>query len=285
MSQETELIIEQLREAQAVEQASISLLEAHLRSAPPGAYRTAARRHLDETRRHAHQVGERLTDLGATRGPLALALTLGEALLGRVTGVALAPLELLAGRSTAGVLLRHVQEEIASEAREGATYEALERLAAAAGDQTTASLARAIRSDEERYLATLRDSLGSMADRVARARLGTEPQPEPAREEPKPTPAPRAPRPRPVPAATGNGGPVAEAEPRHVTRGVTRVETEGAADPGAEVRVDAPWDGYDQMRATDVVARVKDADDATRAMVRLYESTNKARKSVIDATG
>src|SRR3954463_12902920 len=120
MSSADDLIIDQLRRAQATEQASLSLIGGHLRSAPPGAYRTAARRHLDETRRHAHQVGERLTDLGATRSPLSLALTLGEALLGRVTGVALAPLELLAGRSTPDVLLRHVQEEIASEAREGA---------------------------------------------------------------------------------------------------------------------------------------------------------------------
>src|SRR3954471_2248864 len=145
MSSATETIIDYLRDAESQEQASISLLEAHLRGAPPGPYRSAARRHLDETRRHAHQVGERLTDLAATRGPLALALTLGDALLGRVTGVALAALELLAGRSTPDVLLRHVQDEIASEAREGATYEALERLPAAAGDQTTASLARAIR--------------------------------------------------------------------------------------------------------------------------------------------
>src|SRR4051794_40488013 len=274
MSQETELIIEQLREAQAVEQASLSLLEAHVRSAPPGAYRTAARRHLDETRRHAHQVGERLTDLGATRGPLALALTLGEALLGRVTGAALAPLGLLAGRSTPDALLRHVQDEIASEAREGATYEALERLAAAAGDQTTASLARAIRADEERYLETLREALETMADRVVRTRLGTRPQPE--RPAPAPAPARRAPT---------NGGPVAEPEPRHVTREVTRVGTEGAAAPGAEVRVDAPWEDYDALKAADVVARLRTADDATRAMVRLYESGKKARKSVLDATG
>jgi ferritin-like metal-binding protein YciE len=286
MSSATELIIDQLREAEAVEQSSISLLQSHLRGAPPGPYRAALRRHLDETRRHAHQVGERLTDLGATRGPLSLALTLGEAVIGRVAGVALAPLELLAGRSTPDVLLRHVQEEIASEAREGATYVALERLAAAAGDQTTASLARAIRADEERYLESLRESLGAMADRVARARLGTSPEPASTPEpEPDPTPAPRTPRPQPVRAATGNGGPVAEAEPRHVTRGVTQVETEGAADPGAEVHVDAPWDGYDQMKAADVVARVKEADDATRAIVRLYEAGNKGRKSVLDATG
>src|SRR5437763_8172585 len=192
MSQETELIIEHLREAQAVEQASRSLLEGHLRSAPPGAYRTAARRHLAETRRHAHQVGERLTDLGATRGPLGLAITIGEALLGRVTGAALSPLGLLAGPSGPEATLRQVQDEIASEAREGVTYEALERLAAAAGDQTTASLARAIRADEERYLETLRELVETLADRVARARLGAGPQP--ARPQPVRERA-RAPRP------------------------------------------------------------------------------------------
>ena len=69
MSSANDLIIEQLREAQATEQASLSLIQGHLNAAPPGQYRTAARRHLDETRRHAHQIGERLTSLGATRSP------------------------------------------------------------------------------------------------------------------------------------------------------------------------------------------------------------------------
>src|SRR3954470_9951014 len=108
------LIIEQLREVQATEQASLSLLEGHLRGAPPGPYRTAARRHLEETRRHAHQVGERLTSLGASRGPLALARTLGEAIVGRLAGVALAPLNLFVSRSGPEVVLRNVRDEIAA---------------------------------------------------------------------------------------------------------------------------------------------------------------------------
>src|SRR5436309_15580796 len=116
MSSADDLIIDQLRRAQATEQASLSLIGGHLHNAPPGAYRTAARRHLDETRRHAHQVGERLTDLGATRGPLGLAITIGEALLGRVTGAALAPLGLLAGPPGPAATPRQVQAEIASEA-------------------------------------------------------------------------------------------------------------------------------------------------------------------------
>jgi len=54
-------------------------------------------------------------------------------------------------------------------------------------------------------------------------------------------------------------------------------------EPGAAVAVDAPWPGYDQQRAPDVVARVKGADDATKAVVLLYEQGHKKRKSVLQA--
>jgi hypothetical protein len=64
----------------------------------------------------------------------------------------------------------------------------------------------------------------------------------------------------------------------------TLVETEGAATPGATLRVDAPWDGYDQMKAQEIVARVRGGDDAAKAVVRLYEQTHKKRKSILDAT-
>jgi hypothetical protein len=51
-----------------------------------------------------------------------------------------------------------------------------------------------------------------------------------------------------------------------------------------EVHVDTPWDGYDRMRAADIVDRLRVADDATRAVVRLYERQGKARSSVLAAT-
>src|SRR4051812_14744 len=175
MSSATDLITEQLREAEAVEQSSISLLESHLRGVPPGPYRAALRRHLDETRRHANQVAERLNDLGASRSPLATAVDVGEAVVGRMTGLALASVRLLSSRSSPEVILRHAGDDIAAEAREVALYEALERLAVAAQDATTASLARAIRRDEERQLQTLQDLVDPLADRVARRRLGSRP--------------------------------------------------------------------------------------------------------------
>ena len=64
----------------------------------------------------------------------------------------------------------------------------------------------------------------------------------------------------------------------------TLVETEGAATPGPQIRVDAPFDGYDKMKAGEIVSRVKGSDDSTKAVVRLYESTHKKRKSILDAT-
>src|SRR4051794_3001487 len=306
MSSATETIIDYLRDAESQEQASLSLLEGHLRGAPPGPYRSASRRHLDETRRHAHQVGERLVDLGATRGALGTLVTLGEAVAGRVLGLATSPLHLFVGRTHADAMLRNAEDEIAAEAREVAVYEALERLAEEAGDQATASLARAIRGDEERYLSELRDLLPSLAARVARERItDSAPAAAPPREEP----APEAERPRsPQPAGVTNGGPVhteretpyrdraerlreARREAPHTPEGPTRaqaaelrqqqddaddlVESEGAADPGPELHVGEPWEGYAAMKAGEVVRRVRSADAATRAMVRLYEQQTK----------
>ena len=74
--------------------------------------------------------------------------------------------------------------------------------------------------------------------------------------------------------------------PAHVDREAELAYEAGPAnDVGAEVHVGAPWEGYDQMRAADIVTRLKSADDATRAVVRLYEQQGKARSSVLAATG
>jgi hypothetical protein len=75
-------------------------------------------------------------------------------------------------------------------------------------------------------------------------------------------------------------------EPRHVDSEPTlSYEAGPAEDPGATIHVNAPWDGYDRMRAADIVDRLRVADEATRAVVRLYEQQGKARSSVLAATG
>jgi hypothetical protein len=76
-----------------------------------------------------------------------------------------------------------------------------------------------------------------------------------------------------------------ELAPVHVDSEPTLAYEAGPADDvGAEVHVDAPWDGYDHMRAADIVARLRSADEATRAVVRLYEQQGKARSSILAAT-
>ena len=62
------------------------------------------------------------------------------------------------------------------------------------------------------------------------------------------------------------------------------VETEGAAAPAATLEVREPWDGYDHMTAADITKRLRESDEATKAVVRLYEQANKQRKSVLGAT-
>lgn len=304
MSSASDTVTEYLREAQAREHAQASSFEAQLRAAPPGRYRSFLRRHLDETRRHGEQLGERLTDVGAGASPIDLGVGLVQELVGRAVELALAPVGLFASRTQPEALLRQARESIGEEAREVAGYEALERLSAAAGDDITASLARRIRGDEERALQALRDLLGDLVDRVARARFDAaprgseqepaeEPEPEEEREEAPASQTPRAeaepePEPEPVPAA-GNGGPVVRREEQADSESgsADEVEPPDPRDrdgvPGPEVRIDAPWEGYDDMTATQVIARLRGAEPALVGVVLLYEQANKRRKTILQA--
>jgi hypothetical protein len=70
----------------------------------------------------------------------------------------------------------------------------------------------------------------------------------------------------------------------HVSEEPTPVASFGPADgPGAALEVEPPWPNYDQQSAAEVVKRVRAGDEATRAVVLLYERSHKARKSVIAA--
>lgn len=49
----------------------------------------------------------------------------------------------------------------------------------------------------------------------------------------------------------------------------------------------APWEGYDSLRADQVIAKLSEVDSAGRAAVLAYEQSKgtRARKSIIDAAG
>jgi hypothetical protein len=58
----------------------------------------------------------------------------------------------------------------------------------------------------------------------------------------------------------------------------------GAEDgAGAELHILEPWDGYRDMNAREVTARLSDASTAELAAVQLYESTTQGRQTVLAA--
>lgn len=105
---------------------------------------------------------------------------------------------------------------------------------------------------------------------------------------------PARPRRRKAPAATAEPTPVEAAsdeaaapEPAHVSEEpelVADVAEEGAEDgAGAEVHVDEPWSGYDDMNAADIEDRLVAEGTEAAAAVRLYEASRKGRASVLEA--
>jgi hypothetical protein len=119
-----------------------------------------------------------------------------------------------------------------------------------------------------------RRDAGVVAAQEARARR--------ARRRAAPAPAP-APAPEPVPAPEAE---LLGEEPAHVSRGDEAVASFGPADdPSATLNVQAPWEDYDAQPAAEIAERVRAADEATKAVVLLYEQSHKARASVIRAAG
>jgi len=90
------------------------------------------------------------------------------------------------------------------------------------------------------------------------------------------------------PAAIADDEPAIEPdEPSHVSEEPELVEE--VAEPGAEdgagaaVHVEPPWNGYDHMKAADVIDRLAGASTAELATVQLYETQTKGRRTVLEA--
>jgi hypothetical protein len=87
----------------------------------------------------------------------------------------------------------------------------------------------------------------------------------------------------PTPTPPAEGPPIEE--PRHVSEESVLVEERADAGveegAGPQVTVDEPWEGYAQLRAEEVIARLAQADAAQLAAVELYESAKRGRRSVL----
>jgi ferritin-like metal-binding protein YciE len=156
----------QLQHALATERTLISTLQAHIAMTPPGPYRRLLERHLHETRGHAVNLSSRIERRTSLTGT---ALNLAHSAAGQIFNLAKGPFDLIRGGGGPD-LLENAKDECASEALEIATYDAIEALADAIGDEETAELARSHRADEERMLQELRDLIPSLAAGARKAR-------------------------------------------------------------------------------------------------------------------
>jgi hypothetical protein len=123
--------------------------------------------------------------------------------------------------------------------------------------------------------------------RVAAALLRTVFAPERVEQPPPPRPVQRPTRqPARQPARQPTRQPTRPV-PAHVSEQPVLVQQ--SAEPGAEdgaganVVVDEPWEGYRELNAKEVIARLRGADSAALAAVELYESDNRNRQTVLAA--
>ncbi len=302
-----------LNEAHATEVALVRVLQSQIAMTPRGSYRSALESHLAETRDHADRVGRRLQSLGQSKHPVTAVIGVVETAVGQALALAKTPYDLVRGSGGEEKVLKNAKDTCATEALEIATYTAIERLAKAVGDDTTAKLAASIRKDEEQMLArvlreipqlTVADGsydvagtgAGEAVKTAAKAAKRTARQ---ARKVPGVAQAEGQ-----VKGAVANEGDLAIArydsltadeinarlpelsqvdlakvdsyERRHENRAtvVNRIST---------LRGDEPWAGYDELTVAEVRSALGEADDDRVKQVREYERAHKNRAGVLDA--
>lgn len=266
MNRSVRKIVQYLHEARAAELGQRRELQSQIGVTPPGRYRTVLERHLKQTIRHGNRIGDRLAELGETRGPLQVGLDTASTLADQLLSIGRAPFELVRGPGGEERVLRNARDTCAAEAIEIATYTALERLARDAEDRRTAKLAAWIRAEEEAMLGRILAEIPTLTDALAGASFEITP-------------------PRAITQTAGSG-----ARSRVSLRGLddadrassvaARRTRSAASEPAAR----EPWADYDQLDTVEVIAALDGASAALVKRVRGYERIRKQRPTVIQAT-
>lgn len=281
MSQSEQKIVQYLNEAHASELGLAQVLQAQIAMAPRGSYRSELEKHLSETRDHARRIERRLADLGQGGNPLQVVIGWAEGALAQWLALAKTPLDLLRGSGGEEKVLKNAKDACATEALEIATYTALEHLARAVSDGTTATLAASIRSDEERMLARIMREIPNLTAAVVGANVHGDPSYEVS--ETGAADAVRA------------GGRQVEKTARQAKARAVSAARQGRKLPGvaqAEGQVkgavaseqDLPIASYDSLTALEVVAKLTGLSQIDLAKVEAYERKNQNRSTVLGRT-
>lgn len=170
-------LVKLLIDAHTNELALVNVLSSHIPLTENAAYRALLENHLDETKDHAERVQQRLDDLGYTQSMLTAAYGAAQGMIKQLMVLSKAPVDILrGGGNVKEKMLRNAIDEAMTEGLEIAAYDAVESMALALGDTTTAELAASIRLDEEEMFGSLRKLIPVLATDVAAEsspRIGT----------------------------------------------------------------------------------------------------------------
>ena len=296
------LLLRQLEEAHATEQALVTNLRAHIAMTPRGSYRASLERHLSETPQHEQAVARRIREIGRDRGLLTAAYGAVTTAVGQALVLTKGPLDLARGGPRGEEkLLKNARDEVVTEALEIAIYDVIEALAKALGDNATARLAASHRADEEKMLGELREHMPRLAEAVAEARAGGSPSydwtrtgaAETVKRTAKTTRRPRVSKTQPPTSgydrltASEVVGKLTDFTQSQLsdTVGYERAHRKRTTviERAQALQEDEPLSGYDELTARDVAQRLTDADEPTARRVREYEGRHKRRVEVLEA--
>ena len=273
-----EKVVQYLFEARASEDALVRVLQSQIAMTPRGTYRSALETHLDETRKHAARVGERLKALGGGTHPLMAVVGFWEDVLGQALALSKTPWDLLRGSGGEEKVLKNAKDACATEALEIATYTAIERLAGSLGDQETAEVAASILADEEKMLQRILREIPKLAEAVVRADVQGKPSYDLS--------------------TTGAGEAVHEAAAasrdlaRKTTAATKRTARQARNVPGV-ARVEGEIKGavaseddlaiarYDDLTAEEIIAKLTDLSQIDLAKIDAYERKHDNRTTVL----
>jgi hypothetical protein len=114
----------------------------------------------------------------ARRNPIRAGVGLARDIAGQALVLTKGPLDALRTADQHDRMLKNARDECATEALEIATYDVLETVAKAAGDNPTAKLAADHRKQEERMLADLRAVIARLAVDTFESRTGDDAVPQ-----------------------------------------------------------------------------------------------------------
>jgi ferritin-like metal-binding protein YciE len=272
MSQSEQKLIQYLSEAHATELGLARVLQSQIAMTPRGSYRDALETHLGETRRHAERVQKRLGELDAGSNPLQAGVGAVETLFAQTLALWKAPLDMIRGVSGEEKVLKNAKDASATEALEIATYLALERLAKAVGDETTAKLAASIRADEERMLARVTREIPKLAAAV----VGAEIEGDSSYDITK-TGAADAAR-----SATRRTTQRAKRATRSARKASSAARAEGTVKGATASTEDLPIARYNALNAEEIAGRLSELSQVDLAKVAAYERRSENRATVLE---